>query len=92
MAVSEIAIAGVAALIVLMAALVLVLSIPDRGAPGSRRPKPARLTPPPAQVPRGWAEHPGPFGQEKEEHGGPVGYGRPPGYGPPPLWSGPRGE
>ncbi len=95
MTVSEIAIASVAALVVLMAAVVMILSISDRE---GRLPKEPRHARPPAappstgQVPRPRAEHPGPFGENNERYAGPAGYGRQPGYGPPPLWGEARRE
>jgi hypothetical protein len=96
MTVSEIAIAAVAALVVMMAALVMILSISDREGRLPPEPRHARppAAPPPStgQVPRPRAEHPGPFGQNNERYAGPPGYGRQPGYGPPPLWGEARRE
>jgi hypothetical protein len=94
MTVSEIAIAAVAALVVMMAALVMILSISDREGRLPPEPRHARRPADPpelagpatGQVPRPRAEHPGPFGQNNEGYAGPAGYGRQPGYGPPPLW------
>jgi hypothetical protein len=88
MTVSEIAIAAVAALVVMMAALVMILSISDREGRLPPEPRHARYpaAPPTGQVPRPRAEHPGPFGENNERYAGPAGYGRQPGYGPPPLW------
>jgi hypothetical protein len=89
MTVSEIAIAAVAALVVLMAAVVMILSVSDREGrlPPERRHarRPAAHPPATGQVPRPRAEHPGSFGQN-QGYAGPTGYGRQPGYGPPPLW------
>jgi hypothetical protein len=97
MAVTEIAIAGVAALVVVMAALVLVLSMSERGSHRASEPRrarraPATLPPPPRPVPGRRAEPPGPFGPEKQGCAGPRGYRRPAGYRPPPLWDDARRE
>jgi hypothetical protein len=91
MTVTEIVVAGIAAMVVVVAALVLVLSIPDHqgrlpAEPRHGRRPAAPVPPPPGQMPGRWAEQPGPFWPKKERNAGPPGYGRPPGYVPPPLW------
>ena len=91
MTVTQIVVAGVASVIVVMAALVLVLSISDHEGRRAADPRHARrltapLPPAPGDMPRPQEEQAGPFGPDKQRYAGPRGYGRPPGYGPPPLW------
>jgi hypothetical protein len=98
MTVTEIVVAGIAAMVVVAAALVLVLSIPDRQGrlapePRHARREPAQVPPPPGLVPRPREEQRGPFvPKNTARYAGPPGYGRQPGYGPPPLWGDTPGD